>query len=64
MLAGFALAVAASGLSSLVGTIAGVVALARGERHRWRSVVALIVNVPVLVFVAFLVIAARAHNGG
>ena len=63
MLAGFALAVAASGLSGLVGTIAGVVALIRREPKRWRPVIGLIVNVPVLLFVAFVVIAARAHNG-
>ena len=38
-----------SGLSSLVGTLTGVAAFARGERHAWRAVVGLVVNAPVLV---------------
>jgi hypothetical protein len=64
LLAGAALGAIAAGLSSLVGTVTGVVALLRGERHTWRPVVGLIVNVPVLLFVAFAAIAIRAGNGG
>jgi hypothetical protein len=53
-----------SGLSSLAGTITGVVALARGERRVWRSVVGLVVNVPVLLVIAYTLIVVWISNGG
>ncbi len=52
-----------SGLSSLLGTLAAVVALARGERQTWRPIVGLIVNVPVLAVVAYTAIAIRSSTG-
>jgi hypothetical protein len=64
LLAGAAMGVIAAGLSSLVGTITGAVALIRGERSQWRPVVGLIVNVPVLALVTFAAIALRANNSG
>jgi hypothetical protein len=64
LLAGAAIGVIAAGLSSLVGTLTGAVALIRGERSQWRPVVGLIVNVPVLALVTFAAIALRANNGG
>lgn len=54
-------AVASAGLSGLVGSITGIVALARGEGQRWRSIIGLIVNVPVTLFVLYLIAVATNH---
>ena len=63
VLAGVVFAGIVSGLSSLVGTLTGVVALIRGESHAWRPVVGLIVNVPVFALFAYTVIAVRMSSG-
>jgi hypothetical protein len=60
--AGVAFAIIASGVSSLVGTLTGVVALIRRERSVWRPIIGLIVNVPVTLFVLFLIIVAQANH--
>ena len=57
-------AVFVAGVSSLIGTLTGVVALLRGEAQQWRPVVGLVVNVPVTLFVLYLIVAMRANNGG
>jgi hypothetical protein len=64
LLLGVAFAGIVSGLSSVVGTVTGVVALVRGESHMWRPIVGLIVNAPVLVFVAFTAIVLWMNSGG
>lgn len=64
LLAGAAMGAIAAGLSSLVGTVTGAVALLRGERHAWRPVVGLIVNAPVFLIVAYLVAVVRMNSGG
>jgi hypothetical protein len=64
MLAGFALAVAASGLSGLVGTITGILALIRLERAVWRPIIGLIVNVPPALFFLYLVVMIAINGGG
>lgn len=55
VLLGAAAVVAVAGLSSLVGTVAGAVACARGEGHIWRPIAGLVVNAPVLLFVTYVV---------
>jgi hypothetical protein len=62
LLAGLILSTLAAGLSGLLGTIAGVVALIRAEPKRWRAVVGLAVNGLIVAFVAFLFIVVRANN--
>jgi hypothetical protein len=63
-LAGVGVAIVVSGVSSLVGTLTGVVAMIRREPKRWFAVIGLIVNVPVTVSVLFLILAVWANNGG
>jgi hypothetical protein len=63
LLAGLIVSTLAAGLSGLLGTIAGAVALLRGEPKRWRAVVGLVVNAPIVAFVAFLFFVVRANNG-
>jgi hypothetical protein len=60
---GAILSAIAVGVTSLLGTITGGVALARGERQSWLAVVGLVVNVPILAFVAFLVVLVQASRG-
>lgn len=61
---GLLAAIAVAGLSGLIGTVTGIVALVRREGQSWRSVVGLLVNVPVVLFVLYLVVIARANPGG
>jgi hypothetical protein len=63
VIAGLIFAGIVSGLSSVAGTITGVVALIRGERHMWRPIVGLVVNAPVLTMVAYTVVAAWLSGG-
>ena len=63
-LAGLLIAFMVGGLCSAVGTITGIVALARGEGQSWRSVVGLVVNVPVVLFVLYVIAVTRQNNGG
>lgn len=56
-------AVLVAGISSLIGTLTGVVALARGEGQNWRPIVGLVVNIPVVLFVLYLVV-VMWHSGG
>jgi uncharacterized membrane protein YedE/YeeE len=63
LIAGLIVSTLAAGLSGLLGTIAGAVALLRGEPKRWRAVVGLVVNAPIVAFVAFLFFVVRANNG-
>jgi hypothetical protein len=64
LVAGGLLAVLVAGLSGLVGSITGGVALARKERQSWLAVIGLIVNVPITLSVLYLILAVRANNGG
>ena len=63
ILVGVFLSATLAGLSSLAGTLTGVASLAHGERRAWRPVVGLLVNVPVLLTVAYAVIVHRMING-
>jgi hypothetical protein len=63
VIVGGGVSVVASGLSSLVGSIAGGVALARGERRGWLAGLGLVVNAPVLLFAIYLVAMAFFNNG-
>ena len=56
-------AVIVAGVSSLIGTLTGLVALARGEGQSWRPIVGLVVNVPVVLSVLYLVV-VMWHSGG
>jgi len=60
LVAGFVLAVAAAVVTGLVGSVCGVVALARKERLPWLGIVGLVVNGAVLV----ILLAAYLSNGG
>lgn len=53
----------ASGITSVLGTIAGTIALARHEPKRWLATTGLIVCVPIALFALF-VIATLKPNGG
>ncbi len=59
---GAIVAVVAAGFTSLLGTTAGALALARGERGAWRSAVGLLINFPVLLLTAFLAIIVWANR--
>ncbi|VTR97157.1 unnamed protein product [Gemmata massiliana] len=64
VLAGGVLSIIAAGASSLVGSVAGTIALLRGERRIWRAIFGLVVNLPVLLFMLYMYVTAQMNNGG
>lgn len=60
--AGGLLAIVVGGFTSLLGSLAGGLALARGERGAWRSAIGLLINLPVLLIAAFLVVMALLNS--
>ena len=54
----------ASGITSALGTVAGVIALARHERKSWLATLGLIVNVPVMLFAIYVYAVTRPAQGG
>jgi hypothetical protein len=63
LVVGGAFAVLVAGLTSVFGSAAGGIALARGERNGWLAVIGLIVNAPVALFVLYLVAVVRTNGG-
>lgn len=63
VLVGLFFALIAAGVSSVFGTLTGVVALIRDERSVWRPIVGLIVNAPVTVVISFAVILMLINSG-
>jgi hypothetical protein len=64
LVVGGVFAVLAAGVTSVLGTVAGAIALGRGERNGWLATVGLCVNAPVALFVLYLVVVVRANTGG
>ena len=54
----------ASGVTSVLGSIAGVIALVRNEPKSWLATAGLIVNVPVALFAIFVFVMAQVRGGG
>lgn len=63
LIAGGILAVLVGGISGLLGTISGSVALIRREPIRWLAIVGLVVNIPVMLCVLFLFLFVRVNSG-
>ena len=63
LLAGAIVSVFAAGITSLLGSVSGGVALLRRESKRWLSVVGLVVNLPILSFIVFLFAVVRMNQG-
>jgi hypothetical protein len=59
-LVGLVIAAAAAGLASVGGVAAGVIALARGERARWRAVVGLVACGGFVATLLFVIVTAKA----
>jgi hypothetical protein len=59
-LVGLVIAAAAAGLVSVGGVAAGVIALARGERARWRAVVGLVVCGGFVAMLLFVIVTAKS----
>lgn len=62
LIAGMAAGILAAAVCGLAGTVAGIVALSRGERRQWLAIVGLLVNGIVVLLLAAAIVSNA--NGG